>query len=148
MDEPVPSRLRPARHRGLTRPDPVTALPWPQRPPASTFPSRRPGQAAEHVSGPAATPGTIKIVYLPASTSLDEQQNLRGGSRLSPPIRPPPSGDQSDHVSGMLHHFIVISDLPSRILRLHDRFGTPSEIVLFSAGIFDVGRSLIDQLRS
>ena len=70
MDEPVRSRLRPARHRGLTRPDPVTALPRPQRPPASTFPSRRPGQAAEHVSGGTATPGnTIKIIYRPAGTA-------------------------------------------------------------------------------
>ena len=29
MDEPVRSRLRPTRHRGLTSPDPVTALPGP-----------------------------------------------------------------------------------------------------------------------
>jgi len=42
MDEPVRNGLRPARHRGLTRPDPVTALPRPQRPPASTSQAKDP----------------------------------------------------------------------------------------------------------
>jgi hypothetical protein len=41
MDEPVRSRLRTTRHRGLTSPNPVTA---PQQPPAavaSTFPQAK-----------------------------------------------------------------------------------------------------------
>ncbi len=69
MDEPVRSRLRAARRRGLTRPDPVTALPWPQRPPASTSQlktrtSRRKRQRpASHARE------TTKINYLPDSTS-------------------------------------------------------------------------------
>ncbi len=56
MDEPVRSRLRPARHRGLTRPDPVTALPWPQRAARHHPPSENPGQAAEQASGGKAAP--------------------------------------------------------------------------------------------
>ena len=36
MAEPVRSRLRPTRHRGLTSPDPVTALPRAPRPPVPT----------------------------------------------------------------------------------------------------------------
>jgi hypothetical protein len=47
MDEPVRSGVRPARCRGLTRPDPVTAQ---TQGPAATrqhLPSEKPGQAAE-----------------------------------------------------------------------------------------------------
>jgi hypothetical protein len=42
MDEPVRSRLRATGHRGLTRPDPVTAPARPQRPPARTSPAKDP----------------------------------------------------------------------------------------------------------
>ena len=75
MDEPVRSRLRPARHRGLTRPDPVTALLRPQRPPASTSPSERPGQAAEHVSGRKVMPGK-------PSSSLIRRLDIKISTRI------------------------------------------------------------------
>jgi hypothetical protein len=63
MAEPVPSRLRPARCRGLTSPDPVTApTALSGRPPAPAL-SRRTGQAAEQVSGGKAAPrNTIQII--------------------------------------------------------------------------------------
>jgi integrase len=60
---------RPVPARGLTRPDPVTALPSPQRPPASTFPSENPDKPQNTSAAGQPRPETIKIVYLPASTS-------------------------------------------------------------------------------
>jgi hypothetical protein len=48
MDEPVRRRLRAARHRGLTSPDPVTASHRLHRPPGHPrSPARTHGQAAE-----------------------------------------------------------------------------------------------------
>ena len=70
MDEPVPSRLRAARRRGLTSPDPVTAPPRPQRPPARPQPrnrtrtSRRTSQRQENH-----TPETSKIITGPFNTA-------------------------------------------------------------------------------
>ena len=62
MDEPVPSRLRAARRRGLTSPDPVTARHGPPGCPPAPAPSRRTGQAAEQVSGGTAAPrNTVQI---------------------------------------------------------------------------------------
>jgi hypothetical protein len=82
MDEPVRNRLRPARHRGLTRPDQVTVLPRPSgRQPAP--PQRKPGQAAEQASGGKATPGKTSRSPIRRLAHQDERQNLRGGSRLS-----------------------------------------------------------------
>ncbi len=53
MDEPLRSRLRAARRRGLTSPDPVTASPRPQRPPGrpSQDPRHEPWTSRRKVSG-------------------------------------------------------------------------------------------------
>ena len=55
MDEPARSCLRATSNRGLTSPDPVTALHTattaPGEPPATSTPSKNPGQAADTVSG-------------------------------------------------------------------------------------------------
>jgi hypothetical protein len=84
MDEPVPRRLRPARRRGLTRPDPVTAPPRPSQPPASTCP-----QAEEPDKPPDRSAAGKPRPEIPSRSSPAEagtprrRQNLRGGSRLS-----------------------------------------------------------------
>ena len=87
MDEPVRSRLRPARRRGLTRPDPVTALPWPQRPPASTFPSRKTRTSRRRRQRPGSHSRKPSRSFIRPPAHQDEQQNLRGGSRLRPCLR-------------------------------------------------------------
>ena len=77
MDEPVRSRLRPARRRGLTSP---TRSPHPTAPAATRqhSPAERPGQAAEQVSGGKATPGnTIKIIHQPARPSKTTSEFTR-----------------------------------------------------------------------
>ncbi len=68
MDEPVRGRLRPARRRGLTSPDPVTAPARPPRPPVpvrqpDTRTSRRTGQRRENHGRK-----TTKIINPPAGT--------------------------------------------------------------------------------
>jgi len=61
--------MRPARHRGLTRPDPVTALPRPQRPPVSTSQAKDPDKPQNKQAAGKPRPETIKITYPPAGTS-------------------------------------------------------------------------------
>ena len=69
MDEPVRSRLRPARRRGLTSPDPVTA---PARPPTAASPGPQTEYPDKPQNRPAAgkpRPETSKIIYPPAGTA-------------------------------------------------------------------------------
>ena len=78
MEEPVPSRLRPARRRGLTSPDPVTARHGPAAAPPEPVPSRRTGQAAEQVSGGKAAPrNTTRIITSPGTRSKETSEFTR-----------------------------------------------------------------------
>ena len=82
MDEPVRSRLRAARHRGLTRPDPVTATTQAHRPPASTSPAKDPDKPQNTPAAGKPRPENNQD-HLSAGWHIqDERQNLRGGSRL------------------------------------------------------------------
>ena len=82
MDEPVRSRLRPARHRGLTRPRPGHRTAQAPAAARQHLPSERPGQAAEHVSGWKAMPGKPSRSLIRQPAHQEERQNLRGGLRL------------------------------------------------------------------
>jgi hypothetical protein len=66
MDELVRNRLRPARHRGLTRPDRSPRCHGPSgRPPAPSQPKTRTSRRTRQRPGSHARK-TIKINYLPA----------------------------------------------------------------------------------
>ena len=83
MDEPVPSRHRAARRRGLTSPETVTAPPRPQRPPRQPqTPMPGPGQAAGHVSGRKTTPRKQSRSLPVSQCAQAPPQNYSGGSRL------------------------------------------------------------------
>ncbi len=85
VDEPVRSRLRPARRGGLTSPDPVTAPPRPNgRRQATSIPGQNLWTSRRNVSGRKPTPAPA-----PRSTSSgpgpgNDHPNSRGGSRLRP----------------------------------------------------------------
>ena len=90
MDEPVRSRLRPARPGGLTSPEPVTA---PHRPPAT-----RHNATADPEQGTPDKPqnskrqeqharGNDKISFARSGRGRNGTLNSRGGLRLRPEIR-------------------------------------------------------------
>jgi hypothetical protein len=66
MDEPVRSRLRPARTGGLTRPDPVTRTSTAAQATSPAHPPEITGQAAGQAAARRTRPGTlIKITFRP-----------------------------------------------------------------------------------
>ena len=86
MDEPVPSRHRTTRTGGLTSPNPVTTPPLPTGPGRRQPRSRkRPGQAAEKVSGRETTSTLTLTAQILRQPSRSNHPNSRGGSRLRSP---------------------------------------------------------------
>jgi hypothetical protein len=71
LDEPVRSSLRPARRRGLTCPDPVSAQPGP-RPPRPHLPAKDPDKPQKRSAAGKPYPQPIKITYLPVATAMRE----------------------------------------------------------------------------
>ena len=86
MDEPVPSRLRPARRHGLTSPDPVTAPHGPRGRRQYLSPAEEPDKPPNR-SAAGKPRAEIPSGSSPAEAGKARQrQNLRGGSRLSDEI--------------------------------------------------------------
>ena len=82
MDEPVRGRLRPARRRGLTCPDPVTAPARPPRPPVPV-PQPNTGQAAEQGQRQESHARKPSRSFIRRPEQHDRHQNFGGGLRLS-----------------------------------------------------------------
>ncbi len=85
LDEPVRSRLRTARHRGLTSPEPVTASRRPSGHPPH-FQTATRTSCRTRASGKASTPGSLRRSGPPAMSARNDHSHLRGGSRLKVPF--------------------------------------------------------------
>ena len=81
MDVPVRGRLRPARRRGLTCPDPVTAPARPPRPPVPV-PQPNTGQAAEQGQRQESHARKPSRSFIRRPEQHDRHQNFGGGLRL------------------------------------------------------------------
>lgn len=78
MGQPVPRCHRPARHRGLTSPDPVTAPHGPQHP----APGIDTGQAARQRPAAKPRPQSAPRPAFPSQQRKSDHRHSSGGSRL------------------------------------------------------------------